>query len=167
MKYTTILNNEMYEVEILKDGAVLVNGERHEVDFLALDESLYSIIQNNRSQDMAIDEDQGNYQVLVDGRLYEAQVLDQRTMLMMARKGGLMIGSGEVTAPMPGLVVEIPVSVGDSVEAGQTVVVLESMKMQNELKAPISGVIESVQTEAGKSVDKNAVLLVISDDSEE
>ncbi len=167
MKYTTILNNELYEVEILKDGAVLVNGERHEVDFLALDESLYSIIQNNRSQDLAIDENQGNYQVLVDGRLYEAQVLDQRTMLMLARKGGLTMGSGEVTAPMPGLVVEIPVAVGDTVEAGQTVVILESMKMQNELKSPITGVVESIQALAGASVDKNAVLIVITEESEE
>jgi len=167
MKYTTILNNEMYEVEILKDGAVLVNGERHEVDFLALGETLYSIIQNNRSQDLAIDEHQGEYQVLVDGRLFEAQVLDQRTMLMMTRKGGLALGSGEVTAPMPGLVVEVPVAVGDTVEAGQTVVILESMKMQNELKAPIAGVVESVQTDAGATVDKNAVLLVIKDESAE
>ncbi len=167
MKYTTILNNEMYEVEILKDGVVLVNGERHEVDFLGLDESLYSIIQNNRSQDLAIDENNGNYQVLVDGRLYEAQVLDQRTMLMMSRKGGLMLGSGEVHAPMPGLVVDVPVAEGDTVEAGQTVIILESMKMQNELKAPIAGMIESIHAEAGKTVDKNDLLVVIKDESEE
>jgi len=68
---------------------------------------------------------------------------------------------------MPGLVVEIPVAVGDTVEAGQTVVILESMKMQNELKSPITGVVESIQASAGASVDKNAVLIVITEESEE
>ncbi len=95
--------------------------------------------------------------------VYEAQVLDERALMMAMRRGGLGGGSGEVPAPMPGLIVTVPVAVGQEVSQGQTVVILESMKMQNELKSPISGVVESVAVEAGQTVDKNQILIVIRD----
>lgn len=167
MKYTTILNNEQYEVEILDDGAVLVNGQRREVDFLDLGGALYSIITDNKSLEVAIDEDQGEYEVLLDGRLYDAQVLDARALLMAQRKGGLGAGSGEVNAPMPGLIVEVLVEEGDVVAEGQTVVILESMKMQNELKSPIAGTVQTVTCNAQETVDKNALLVNIASDEEE
>lgn len=167
MKYTTIVNNQTFEIEIERDGSVLVNGERHEVDWLELGASLYSIITDNKSLELAIDEKQGDYEILLEGRLFEAQVLDQRAMLMLARKGGLKLESGEVHAPMPGLIVEVLVQVGDEVGEGDTVVILESMKMQNELKAPRSGAVQSILCKMGNTVDKNALLIIIGDDDSE
>ncbi len=167
MKYTTIINGEQYEVEIQRDGTVLVNGNQHDVDFLELGSSLYSIIKDNRSLELAIDENQNQYEILMDGRLYEGQVLDQRAMLMMNRKGGLSLGTGEVHSPMPGLIVEVMVAEGDSVVEGETVVILESMKMQNELKAPRDGVVLSVNVESDVNVDKGALLIVVGDADDE
>ena len=95
------------------------------------------------------------------GHLYEAQVLDERAMMMAQRRGALSTGSGEVHSPMPGLIVKVPVEVDELVEPGQTVIILESMKMQNELKSPIGGMVESVHCAAGQTVDKNALLIVI------
>lgn len=164
MKYTTIINNKQFEVEIKKDGAVMVNGEPHEVDFLGLEESVYSIIQNSRSYEIAIEENQGKYELQMGGRLYEATVLDQRALLMAQRKGGLIAGSGEVTSPMPGLIVEVLVSVGDEVAQGDTVIILESMKMQNELKAPCDGVVQAVSCKPGQTVDKGDLLINIDGD---
>ena len=115
---------------------------------------------------MAIDDSGGTTNVLLEGRLYEAQVLDQRAMMMLNRRGGIKLDSGEVHAPMPGLIVDVLVSVGDTVTEGQTVVILESMKMQNELKAPRSGVVQTVERLKGSTVDKNALLLVISGSEE-
>lgn len=161
MKYMTIVNNKQFEVEILKDGTVLVNGKVHEVDFLSLQESLYSIIQNDKSYEIAIEEDHGTYELLLAGRLYEATVLDQRALLMAQRKGGLVAGSGEINSPMPGLIVDVLVQVGDDVKQGQTVVILESMKMQNELKAPRDGRIQTVNCKAGQSVEKGNLLVII------
>ncbi len=166
MKYTTIINNKQFEVEILKDGNVLVNGKPHEVDFLGLEESLYSIIQNSKSHEIAIEEERGKYELQLEGRLYEATVLDQRALLMAQRKGGLMTGSGEVASPMPGLIVEVLVNVGDEVTQGQTVVILESMKMQNELKAPRDGIVQKIACEAGQTVDKGNLLINIEGDDE-
>ncbi len=166
MKYVTILNGEQYEVEIDKDGNVSVNGEARDVDFMTLGPSLYSIISNNKSIELVIDDEAGNVGVMMNGRMYETQVLDERSMLMAQRKGGLTTSSGEVIAPMPGLVVAIPIEVGDRVEKGQTVVILESMKMQNELKAPIDGTVQTINASAGQSVEKNNLLAIIVPDSE-
>ncbi|MGB7339464.1 MAG: acetyl-CoA carboxylase biotin carboxyl carrier protein subunit [Phototrophicaceae bacterium] len=164
MKYTTIVNNTQFEVEILKDGAVTVNGKTYDVDFLSLQESLYSMIQNSKSYEIAIEEERGAYELLLNGRLYEAMVLDQRALLMAQRKGGLTAGSGEVNSPMPGLIVDVLVSVGDKVTQGDTVVILESMKMQNELKAPRDGVVQTVNAAAGQSVEKGNLLINIVED---
>lgn len=161
MKYVTILNGEQYEVEIDKDGNISVNGTPHHVDFMDLGSSLYSIISNNKSVELVIEDEGGTVSVQMGGRLYETQVLDERALLLAQRRGGLSSSSGEVTAPMPGLIVAIQVNEGDTVTKGQTVVILESMKMQNELKASIDGVVTSVSTTAGKSVDKNDLLIVI------
>jgi len=167
MKYTTIINEEIFEIEVDKDNNVTVNGEPREVDFLALGPSLYSVIMDNASLQVVVDEDQGSYSVLLGGRLYEGQVLDERAMMMAQRRGGLMGASGEINAPMPGLVVKVVASEGTTVEAGQTVVILESMKMQNELKAPISGVVETVKVTDGQTVNKNDLLVVITPPDEE
>jgi biotin carboxyl carrier protein len=167
MKYITIINNQQFEVEIQRDGSVILNGKRHEVDWLELPESLYSMIKDNKSIEVAIDDSGGTTNVLLEGRLYETQVLDQRAMMMLNRRGGIKLDSGEVHAPMPGLIVDVLVSVGDTVTEGQTVVILESMKMQNELKAPRSGVVQSVERLKGSTVDKNALLLVISGGEEQ
>ena len=161
MKYVTIINNEQYEVEIDKDGGITINGEPREVDFLQLSPSLYSVITDNASLQVVIDDDMGDYSVLMGGRMYEGRVLDERALLMAQRKGGLTGAGGDLNAPMPGLVVKVVAEEGATVEAGQTVVILESMKMQNELKAPIAGVVESIKVVAGESVDKNQLLLTI------
>lgn len=167
MKYTTIVNNQQFEIEIHRDGSVTVNGEKHTVDWLELGSSLYSIIADHQSLELAIDENQGKYEILLGGRLYEAQVLDQRAMLMLGRKGGLKLNSGEVHSPMPGLIVEVLVEEGNEVTEGETVVILESMKMQNELKAPRTGTVQSIHCQTGDSVDKNALLVIIGGDDDQ
>lgn len=161
MKYVTIINDEQYEIEIDNDGGILVNGESRDVDFLNLGGSLYSVITQNRSLEVVIDDEDDKIEVMMEGRLYETQVLDERALLMAQRRGGLGGGSGEVHAPMPGLIVKVVVESGQEVTQGQTVVILESMKMQNELKSPIDGTVTSVHVEASQTVDKNALLLEI------
>ncbi len=161
MKYVTIINNEQYEIEIDKDGGILINGESRDVDFLNLGGSLYSVITQNKSLEVVIDDEDDKIEVMMSGRLYETQVLDERALLMAQRRGGLGGSSGEVNAPMPGLIVKVVVEDGEEVAQGQTVVILESMKMQNELKAPIDGTVTNIKVEASQTVDKNALLLEI------
>ena len=141
MKYVTLINDQSYEIEIDHDGSVLINGEERDVDFLNLGGDLYSVITENRSLEAVINDDEGNIAVMMSGRQFEAQVLDERAMLMMQRRGGQTTGSGEVKAPMPGLIVAVTAERGKTLAKGDTLIVLESMKMQNELKSPIDGVV--------------------------
>lgn len=161
MKYVTVINNEQYEIEIDRDGKLLVNGETRDVDFLNLGGALYSVITETKSLEVVIEDEDNKIAVLLGGRLYDTQVLDERALLMAQRRGGIGGGSGEVHSPMPGLIVKVPVEEGQEVHQGQTVVILESMKMQNEIKAPIDGVIRSIHCDAGQTVDKNTLLIEI------
>ena len=161
MKYITIINNQQFEVEIQRDGSVILNGKRHEVDWLELPESLYSMIKDNKSIEVAIDDSGGTTNVLLEGRLYETQVLDQRAVMMLNRRGGMKLDSAEVHAPMPGLIVDVLVKAGDTVKEGDTVIILESMKMQNELKAPRGGTIARLRVEEGDSVEQHQTLLSV------
>jgi biotin carboxyl carrier protein len=163
MKYITVINDKQFEIEIQNDGTLLVNGVPRAVDFFSLDESLYSVITENQSYAVVIEEQQSEYQVQMRGHLFTGHVLDERAQLLASRGGGPKADSGEISikAPMPGLIAAIPVNEGQEVKAGQTVIVLESMKMQNELKAPRDGVVQRISVEAGHSVEQNKLLVTI------
>lgn len=164
MKYITTVNGVRFEVDIQPDGTLLVNGEPRQVDFRPFgDSSLYSIIMDNTSHDLLVESREGQYEVLTQGRLFVVDVQDERAQLLATRRAGPQVESGEISikAPMPGLVVAVPVSEGQEVSAGQTVIVLESMKMQNELKAPRDGVVQRVGVAEGQSVEQNKVLVTI------
>jgi biotin carboxyl carrier protein len=165
MKYVTMVNDKKFEIEILPDGSLEINGKKKVVaDFTPLGRTSYSLLIEGASQSMTIEEREGNIEVLMrGGRLYTTKVLDERSLLMAQRSGGLMDGSGPaaIKAPMPGLVVKVLVNPGDEVKAGQAVIILESMKMQNELKAPRAGTIEAVNVQASQSVEQNKVLVTL------
>ncbi|MDX2163252.1 MAG: biotin/lipoyl-containing protein [bacterium] len=163
MRYITIINNKKFEIDVDKDGRLLVNGKPREVDFRSLDESLFSMIMQDRSYELVIEERDDSVQISMHGRAYEGQVLDERAQLLLTRRTGTTAGSGElsVKAPMPGLIVAVPVQEGDAVKQGQTILVLESMKMQNELKAPRDGVVQRISVQAGQSVEQNKLLITL------
>lgn len=162
-RYITTINGKTFEIDIDKDGNILVNGEKREVDFVALRPSLYNIVMQNRSYEMVLDEHDGEYEVMLRGRLYTGEVLDERAQLLATQRTGTGATSGEISikAPMPGLVVTIPVSEGQEIKSGQTVVILESMKMQNELKAPRDGTIARISAQAGQTVEQGKLLVTI------
>lgn len=163
MKYVTTINNKKFEVDIRNDGSVWVNGKTREVDFLALGPALYSIIMDTIQHEVVVEGVEDNVEVLLNGRLYTGTVLDERSQLMKSRRGGLEADSGEVTirAPMPGLIAAVQCAEGDAVEAGQTLVILESMKMQNELKAPRAGTVQRVSVASGQTVEQRKVLITL------
>ena len=164
MKYITTLNGQKYEIEIQRDGKLLVNGSERSVDFRQVgDSSLFSIVTQDRSHEVVIEERDDEYEVLMEGRLFTANVMDERAQLLASRRVGVTVDSGEISikCPMPGMIVAIIVSEGQEIKAGQTLVILESMKMQNELKAPRDGVVQRIHIEAGNSVEQGKVLVTL------
>ena len=164
MKYQTIVNGKTYEIEIIEDGRLLVNGEERELDFRVLREGeLYSLLLDNHSFEAVVDGRDDLYHVLMAGNLYEVKVTDERSRRLESAFMHFGDTSGEVSirAPMPGLIVRVPVTEGQAVSKGDTVIILESMKMENELKAPRDGTIRHVNVKAGDSVEQNKVLMTI------
>jgi biotin carboxyl carrier protein len=104
----------------------------------------------------------GEWDIAVRGERLSLDVVDERTHALREMTGGAAASTEKiVAAPMPGLVVRIEVEPGQAVKAGQGVVVVEAMKMENELKAPADGVVARIEVQAGQTVKKGATLLVL------
>ena len=156
MKYTAIINDQTYEIEVGANNTVIVNGEPHNVDFRTIDGSaLYSLLLDNASWEALVDRNGDEYRVLIGGELNVVTVQDERTRKMAKAEGAQAAPTGEavIKAPMPGLVHGVPVNVGDNVAAKQGVVILEAMKMENELRTPRAGIVKEVRVKAGDKVD--------------
>ncbi len=99
--------------------------------------------------------------VVVGGRAVDAVVLDERAARLASAAAGGRPRASEtsIRAPMPGLVVAVPVEPGQAVSKGETLVVLSAMKMQNELTAPADATVKEVLASAGQTVDQNQVLV--------
>lgn len=103
----------------------------------------------------------GKMIIRVGGVEREVQVLDERAQLLdrMGMSAGSAAADLELYAPMPGKVLSVQVSEGDTVEAGDSLLILEAMKMENVIKSAVSGVVESVPANAGEAVEKGALLV--------
>ncbi|HMM28839.1 MAG: acetyl-CoA carboxylase biotin carboxyl carrier protein subunit [Chloroflexota bacterium] len=164
MKYQATVNGRTFEVEINEDGRVLIDNEPRSIDFCELREGeLYSLLVDHLSYEAVVEERDDLYHVLMAGDLYEVKVTDERSRRLASAFMAFGDVSGEVAirAPMPGLIVRVPVVEGQAVAKGDTVILLESMKMENELKAPRDGTIHRVSVRAGDSVEQNKVLITI------
>jgi len=164
MKYITTINDKEFLVEIVDDHHVTINGKTYQVDFEAVSgQPVYSLIVDGKSHEAYVREGDDDWQVLLRGRLYPIKVEDEREKRLRAAAGGGVAESGEyhLKAPMPGLVVAIPVDEGQQVKKGQVLLILESMKMQNELKSPRDGTVNRIKVKAGESVEQKQALLSV------
>jgi len=163
MKYITTINQTDFEIELLEDGKVSINDRVCQVDLRSVNEgSAYSLVVDGKSFAAFVLEENGTMQVIIDGVRYTAEVLDEHEKLLRAVTASVSVDTGyELKAPMPGLVVKVPVSVGDYVVEGDVLVILESMKMQNELKAPQPGIVTEVNVTEGGNVEKRDVMVTL------
>jgi biotin carboxyl carrier protein len=161
MKYITTVNGKSFTIDVNRDGRVTINGEERDVDFKTISESLFSAIVNNQSIEALIEERDEKYNVMISGELYEVEVSDERQQRLMRSSTGFEVGQGELSirSPMPGLIVAVPVEEGQTVNQGDALCVLESMKMENEIKAPRAGTVVRVNVAKGDRVEQNKVLI--------
>ncbi|MBT3669075.1 MAG: biotin attachment protein [Chloroflexi bacterium] len=164
MKYITTVNGVEYEVEILDRNKVRVNETIYEVDFETVSgQNIYTLLVDGRSFEAHVAEDDDLWNVLLLGDLYKAEVVDEREKRLREAAGIIVSGSGEyvLKSPMPGMVVKIPVTIGQEVETGDVLVILESMKMQNELKSPQDGIISEIRINEGENVEQKESMIVV------
>jgi biotin carboxyl carrier protein len=152
------------DIEVQGDGRYLltIDGARHEVDAVPLDHGAVSLLIDGRSYDVELEEAGDEVQVLLEGQLLVVDVADERALRLRAGAAGFTV-TGKVTliAPMPGKVVRVLVSPGTAVTEGQGLVVVEAMKMENELKSPKAGMVVEVFAKEGSAVEANAKLLTV------
>ena len=112
--------------------------------------------------EVEIEQDGDMWKATVEGQTFEVQVPDAGPVPKQRRSsGGKSKKSGKVSANIPGKVVTVEVSLGDEVQEGQVVMILEAMKMQNEIQAPVSGTVTEIHCEEGQAIEANVPLLVI------
>jgi biotin carboxyl carrier protein len=164
MKYATTIGGKTYHVEVLDDRHILLDGKSFEVDFTAIySQPVFSLLINGRSLEAHAVPMEGGWKVLLQGQMFDARVEDERAIRVrgLARSVGDSGGEFALRAPMPGLVVSIPVAEGETVSKGAALVILESMKMQNELRSPKDGTVQEIRVQPGQTVEQNQVLAVI------
>ncbi len=152
------------DVEDAPDGRLVltVEGKRHEVDALALAHGAVSLLVDGRVYDVEFDDVGEEVQVLVRGEVFRIDVADERSLRLRAGATPLKVeGRVTLTAPMPGKVMRLLVKQGESVQEGQGLVVVEAMKMENELKSPKAGTVTEVFAREGAAVEANAKLLTV------
>ena len=163
MRYFVQVDGEAWVVDIEED-AVLVNGEPVSVDLTQSGiPELYSVLLDGSSHEVLVSSDVSGCDVTVGGQVLRAEVQDEPTRILMKGRGSAETAGGDlpVPAPISGLVVSVAVADGDTVEAGQTLVVLEAMKMENDITAPRAGVVGQVAVTDGDRVEINHVMLVL------
>ena len=165
MKYITSVGDHEFLIEVVDEHHVSVDGTLYEVDFDAVSgQPVVSLLVDGKSYEAYVYEDEQTLQVLLHGRMFPVLVEDEREKRLRAASGSRIAERGDfhMRAPMPGLVVAIPVGEGQEVQKGDVLVVLESMKMQNELKSPRAGLITRLRVKPGDSVDQHQTLLTVS-----
>ncbi len=165
MKYITTVEEKEFSIEIIEDeDAILVEGVRYEYDFTAVgNQPVFTLLLNGKSYEAYVYESTEGLKVLLQGTQYPATVIDERELRLRSALGGRPTSGGEfyLRAPMPGLIIDVPVEEGQTVEKGQVLLILESMKMQNELTSPRQGVVSRLRVEAGDNVEVNETLLSV------
>lgn len=150
----TELDDNHYEITI--DGATV------HVDAAKSGKTIYSIIEDGKQFEVIIDENGAHgFDVLVGGLLFHLQALDERSRLLTSTAKVVATGPQRVESEMPGKVVKISSPAGTKVAEGQGVLILEAMKMENEIKSPIEGVVIELGVAEGQTVESGALLFVV------
>jgi biotin carboxyl carrier protein len=164
--FVATLGERKYTVEIEEIGKslyrVAVDGNEFMLDGKKTGRTNYSLIVDNRSFEIEVDQRGDEYRVLVDGRNYRVNLIDERRVRTsdVSEVAGLQ-GRQAVSVPMPGKVIAVLVSEGDQVEKGQGLVIVEAMKMENEVRSPIAGEIKQIKVKQGDTIEGGATLVVV------
>ena len=175
MTFEVCIGNRVRQVSVIRKGTLLqvtLDGRTHLVDARRLSDSAVSMLVQNGKGELPVQSVDaafaaqaaaGDFFVHLAGRSLAVEVRQAGTFGRQKKEGAGASGTGpqRVAAPMPGKIVRILVTAGDSVTAKQGLVVVEAMKMENELRAARDGRVREVLVNEGQSVDAGAVLVVV------
>ncbi len=166
MKYTTVLNEQERELEItpLKTHLfeIKIDGECHEIEACHCGNGLISLLIDNRSYDISYSFDGDMVYLNFRNQYFNIEVLDERKIRMRRVRSSLDLSGPEIIkTSMPGRVVKILVEPGEKVEVGAGIIIIEAMKMENEIQCRHSGVVKKLNVKPGQTVESEVVLVEI------
>ncbi len=167
MRYTAIVGGEEQVIEVTphENGYRVAIGDRRlDVDAVRLQGHAVSLIVGTRSYRCDVEPGKdGKLNVLVGENVHPLELLDERKLRLRRAAGKFTLeGPQRIDAPMPGKVARVLVKLGDEVQEGQGIVVVEAMKMENELKSPKAGKVTELHAVEGSAVESGAKLAVVS-----
>ena len=164
MKLTARIEATEHRLDVRREGARVfaeVDGRRYELEAREPEAGVYLLTVGGRVYEYRVGgESRGPTEIIVGGRTYEVALSDPKRLRAAGAGGGEAGGRAEVRAPMPGKVVRVLVEPGARVEAGDGLVVVEAMKMQNEMKSPRAGTVAELHARPGATVNGGDVLVV-------
>ena len=164
MKFTAIVEGQPVEIEVnrTENGVIEaeIGGRSYRLEAKAVEPGVYWFTWNNRSLEITVTQNRDSYVASLAGHRIAVEILDARNALHRAAQHG-HDGAVQIRAPMPGKVIKVLVAEGTEVLVNQGIVVLEAMKMQNEIKSPKNGVVRKLAVTDGAPVNSGDLLATV------
>ncbi len=167
MKLTAEIDGQSYALDVRREGARVeasVDGRRYELEARETEAGMFLLLAGGRVYECRASrnsEQGGATEVHLGDEIFQVTLVDPKRLRGAREAGAEASGRAQIKASMPGKVVRVHVEAGALVEAGDALVVVEAMKMQNELKSPKSGTVVEVRAETGATVNAGDVMVVV------
>jgi biotin carboxyl carrier protein len=165
MKYEVLIDGHLHQIDIErveKGYQSTVDGEPFALDVVMTARDVLSIIHNGRHYEAKREYSLlGETHIIVGSERFGVEVRDPRSLRSRRAAASHEAGPAKIIAPMPGKVVRIIAAVGDEIEAGQGLVVVEAMKMQNEIKSPKKGKVTKIAVSEASAVNAGDLLVIV------
>lgn len=163
MAKVTVNTKSVFEIDQSADG-LMIDGKLINWDIASLTEGYFHILHNNTSYKAEVvksDRATKSFTFKINNHLHTVEVKDKFDLLL--EKLGMSAAAGNkvnnIKAPMPGLIIDVKIQAGDTVQLNDPLLILEAMKMENVLKSPGEGIVKTVTVKKGDKVEKNQVLI--------
>ena len=164
--FVVSVNSSKLNIKVLNDNELTVDDEKFNYELLPVCDHSFILKLNNRVFELTSEKLKSDlFKVLVQGYQSEVTVrtaLQEKAFKLLESSASFHHHHMNVKAPMPGLILKVRKKVGEQVELGESVIILEAMKMENDLKATASGIIENIFVTEGSAVEKGIILFSIS-----
>ncbi len=167
MKYLVSVGDRQLELNVFSqnqsEAKIELNNKRKDVELKRVGQN-YFLLLEGRVIDLGISGQEGHYSVQLAGQEYEVHIeraLLQKYKQFLKEAQGAISGAATIFAPMPGLILKIEAQLGQSVKAGEKLLIIDAMKMENEIRAPHEGIVEKVNVQEKQQVEKGHLLCTI------
>lgn len=164
------IDQETYRIEIdFRDGKYLVklDDRQYEVDSQLISENCISLLVNEKAYTVFIVEEEGKKYISIQGEQFCVEEAKTETGARSIAESATLKGTPTIASPMPGKIVKILVGEGDRVEKGQGLVIVEAMKMENEIRSPGAGIVEKINFKEGDLVDAAEPIMELKSEEKE